>query len=93
MNLREITRLKDLNLELMDTNRNLMSYLIQVYERNGITHDEFRHAKALLLQVSKVLQKIDNPPPRNQHPFKTPDESTEQKKLMKQSLSEIFCKL
>lgn len=61
MKVQELSRLTDLNVELMDSNRNLMSYLIQVYERNGITHDEFSHAKSLLSQVSKVLQKIDKP--------------------------------
>jgi hypothetical protein len=61
MKVQELSRLTDLNIELMDSNRNLMSYLIQVYERNGITHDEFSHAKSLLSQVSKVLQNTDKP--------------------------------
>lgn len=65
MKFQELSRLTNLNVELMDSNRNLMSYLIQVYERNGITHDEFSHAKDLLSQVSKVLQKIDKPTNRH----------------------------
>ncbi len=43
----------------MDANRNLASYLIDVYEKNGITHEEFSHAKSLLRQASKALAKLN----------------------------------
>ena len=62
MNAQQLGRLQDLNIELLDTNRNLMSYLIQVYKKNGITGSEITHADELLAQVSKVLQKIDHQP-------------------------------
>ena len=65
MNQKELLRLQDLNSDMWDTNRNLLSYLIQVYKRNGITHEEYQHAKDLLSQVSKALQKL-NGKPRNQ---------------------------
>jgi len=65
MNKQEFARLHDLNIELMDCNRNLMSYLIQVYKKNGIVSTEVTHADALLSQVSKVLQKLVKPINRN----------------------------
>lgn len=59
MKTQELVRLQDLNIDLLDANRNLISYLIQVYKRNGITHEEYQHAKDLLSQVSKALQKLN----------------------------------
>ena len=61
MNVKQLAELQDLNLELLDANRNLMAYLIQVYKKNGITHSETANADVLLSQVSKVLQKLDKP--------------------------------
>ncbi len=56
---------QDLSFEVWDTNRNLMSYLIQVYKRNGIKHEEYEHAKSLLSQLSKAMAKL-NGKPQNQ---------------------------
>ena len=55
----ELVRLQDLNIDLLDANRNLTSYLIDVYKKNGITHEEFSHAKSLLRQASKALAKLN----------------------------------
>lgn len=56
---------QDLSFEVWDTNLNLLSYLIQVYKRNGIKHEEYEHAKSLLSQLSKAMAKL-NGKPQNQ---------------------------
>ena len=59
MKRQELVKLQRLNLDLLDANRNLTSYLIDVYEKNGITHEEFSKAKSLLRQASKALAKLN----------------------------------
>src|SRR3989344_9526356 len=59
MKTQELIKLQQLNIDMLDTNRNLISYLIVVYEKNGITHEEFIHAKMLLRQASKALQNLN----------------------------------
>jgi hypothetical protein len=62
MNRSQVVKLQELNLELLDANRNLMSYLIQTYKKTGIAIPEYIHADSLLSQVSNVLQKINGNP-------------------------------
>jgi len=59
MNEQKLVKLQRLNLDMLDANRNLTSYLIDVYEKNGITHEEFNHAKSLLRQAGKILAKLN----------------------------------
>ena len=51
-----------LSFEVWESNRNLLSYLIQVYKRNGIKHEEYEHAKSLLSQLSKSMAKLNGNP-------------------------------
>ena len=53
-----------LNYELFDANRNLLSYLISIYEKNGIPHESIEKSRMLLNQVSHILDKL-NPPTGN----------------------------
>jgi len=78
MNKQELIKLQRLNLDLLDANRNLTSYLVDVYERNGLSHEKFSHAKSLLRQAGKALSylngKIDQPKGNRK---KTTDKGTE----------------
>ena len=55
----QFDKYKDLSFEVWESNRNLMSYLIQVYKRNEISHEECQHAKSLLSQLSKAMEKLN----------------------------------
>lgn len=56
---KDFLKCQELSFEVWDKNRNLMSYLIQVYKRNGIKHEEYEHAKSLLSQLSKAMAKLN----------------------------------
>lgn len=62
MKTQELIKIQELNIDLLDANRNLTSYLIDVYEKNGITHEEFSHAKSLLRQAGKALAYLNGKP-------------------------------
>lgn len=65
MKYKDFLKTKDLYFEAWDANQNLLSYLIQVYKRNGIKHEEYDHAKSLLSKLSKSMAKL-NEKPQNQ---------------------------
>lgn len=53
----------------------------------------YLHYQELFAHFKDVLKPKKLLPPKFQHPDKTPEDSTEHKKLIKPSLTEIFCKL
>ena len=65
MKYKDFLKCQDLHFEAWDANQNLLSYLIQVYKRNGIKHEEYDHAKSLLSKLSKSMAKL-NGKPQNQ---------------------------
>jgi len=65
MKYKDFLKCQDLHFEAWDANQNLLSYLIQVYKRNGIKHEEYDHAKSLLSKLSKSMAKL-NEKPQNQ---------------------------
>ena len=63
MKTQELEKLQQLNIDLLDANRNLISYLIQLYEKKMITPPEFSQAKSLLRQASKAIAKLNGNSP------------------------------
>lgn len=66
MKYKDFLKCQDLYFEVWDANHTLLSYLIQVYKRNGITHDEYTHAKSLLSKYSKSMAKLNGKPAHDQ---------------------------
>jgi hypothetical protein len=62
MKTQELVKLQRLNLDMLDANRNLTSCLVDIYEKHGITHEEFNRAKMLLIQASRTLAKLNGKP-------------------------------
>ena len=59
MKTRELMHLQELNLDLLDANRNLASYLVDLYERRQISHEDFQRVKILYGEASKALARLN----------------------------------
>lgn len=60
MNILEFTKLAELNHELLDVNRSLLSRIIRLYKENHIPLETVE-LEALLINVGNILQKFDQP--------------------------------
>jgi hypothetical protein len=83
--IREVVKVKDLNIELMEHLTFTADWLLRYCERNNVWPPNTDRLLELMHRAKGLIQKICQPyiPTESQQRFKTPDDSTEPKIVIK----------